>query len=145
MLDRDGTIRWRMRLTASRERVYEFLATPHLRARFWALSAPDRADTIEFHFANGATLTSRVLERLPPARFALTYFDGSIVTFELMPDGEGGTELLLTERGVPDATRNENHAGWVAVLLTLKAAVDHGIDLRNHDERRTWDRGYADG
>jgi hypothetical protein len=30
------------------------------------------------------------------------------------------------------------------VLLALKAAVDHGIDLRNHDPRRTWDRGYAD-
>ena len=145
MLDRDGTIRWRMRLVASRERVYEFLATPRLRARFWAISAPDRTGAIEFHFANGATLTSRVLERVPPARFALTYFDDSVVTFELMTDGEGGTELLLTERGVPDEMRAENHAGWVAVLLALKAAADHGIDLRNHDERRTWDRGYVDG
>jgi uncharacterized protein YndB with AHSA1/START domain len=145
MLDRDGTIRWRMRFNASRERVYEFLATPHLRARFWAISAPDRGDAIEFHFANGATLTSRVVECVPPARFALTWFDDSVVTFELMQDGEGGTELLLTERGVPDATRADNHAGWVAVLLALKAVVDHGVDLRNHDERRTWDRGYVDG
>ena len=145
MIDSDGTIRWRMRLAAPRERVFEFLTTPRLRARYWAVAAPERSGAIEFHVANGAELTSRVLDIVPPSRFVLTYFDDSIVTFELMPDGEGGTELLLTERDVPDATRSENHAGWVAVLLALKAAVDHGIDLRNHDERRTWDRGYVDG
>jgi len=35
-------------------------------------------------------------------------------------------------------------AGWVSVLMALKAAVDHGVDLRNHDPQRTWDQGYAD-
>jgi uncharacterized protein YndB with AHSA1/START domain len=145
MLDTDGTIRWRMRLASPRERVFEFLTMGRLRARFWALSAQDRRAAIEFHFANGAQLTSRILERVPPSRFALTYFDDTVVTFELMPDGEGGTELLLTERGVAEAARADSHAAWAAVLLALKAAADHGIDLRNHDERRTWDRGYVDG
>lgn len=35
-------------------------------------------------------------------------------------------------------------AGWVSVLLALKAAVDFSVDLRNHDPGRTWDQGYAD-
>jgi len=35
-------------------------------------------------------------------------------------------------------------AGRVSVLLALKAAVDHGVDLRNHDRERTWVQGYAD-
>ena len=61
-----------------------------------------------------------------------------------MADNDGGTDLLLTERGVPAESRVSNHAGWVSVLLALKAAVDHGIDLRNHDPLRTWDRGYVD-
>jgi hypothetical protein len=30
------------------------------------------------------------------------------------------------------------------VLLCMKAAVDHGVDLRNHDEKRSWWQGYAD-
>ena len=28
--------------------------------------------------------------------------------------------------------------------MTLKASVDFGIDLRNHDLHRTWDDGYAE-
>jgi hypothetical protein len=35
-------------------------------------------------------------------------------------------------------------AGWVSVLLALKAAADFGIDLRNHDPARTWNKGYVD-
>lgn len=35
-------------------------------------------------------------------------------------------------------------AGWVSVLMAMKAAVDHGVDLRTHDESRTWGDGYAD-
>lgn len=145
MIDADGTIRWRVHLRSPREEVYAMLATPAGRQRFWAVSAPDReGDTIEFHFHDGATLTSRVLEASPPAICCLTYFEDSIVTFELMEDGEGGTDLLLTERDVPDEARIANHAGWVSVLLSLKAAVDHGVDLRNHDPHRTSDRGYVD-
>jgi hypothetical protein len=34
--------------------------------------------------------------------------------------------------------------GWVSVLMALKAYVDHGVDLRNHDAARTWDQGYCD-
>jgi hypothetical protein len=39
---------------------------------------------------------------------------------------------------------HEVHAGWLNVLFPLKAYVAHGVDLRNHDPRRTWDEGYAD-
>jgi hypothetical protein len=31
-----------------------------------------------------------------------------------------------------------------SVLLALKAAVDFGVELRNHDLNRTWDQGYGD-
>ena len=35
-------------------------------------------------------------------------------------------------------------AGWVSVLMAMKAALDYGVDLRNHDIERTWMKGYAD-
>jgi hypothetical protein len=35
-------------------------------------------------------------------------------------------------------------AGWVSVLLALKAAADFRVDLRSHDPQRTWSQGYAD-
>jgi hypothetical protein len=28
--------------------------------------------------------------------------------------------------------------------MAMKAAVDHGVDLRNHDGSRAWRAGYAD-
>jgi hypothetical protein len=45
---------------------------------------------------------------------------------------------------VPDEWHAEVNAGWVSVLLALKAAADHGVDLRNHDAARTWSQGYCD-
>jgi hypothetical protein len=35
-------------------------------------------------------------------------------------------------------------AGWVFVLMALKASVNFVVDLRNHDSNRTWDEGYAE-
>ena len=46
--------------------------------------------------------------------------------------------------GVPEADRVDVTAGWVSVLLALKAAVDFGVDLRNHDPQRSWEHGYAE-
>ncbi|HUH13861.1 MAG TPA: SRPBCC domain-containing protein [Longimicrobiales bacterium] len=146
----DGSIRWRLHLASPPERVYALLASPRGRARFWARSAEGEGEgegeggTIEFRFVDGTELRSRVLEEAPPHRFALTYFGGSTVVFELAPDGAGGTDLLLTETGVPEDERLENLAGWVSVLLALKAAADFGVDLRNGDPGRSWAHGYVD-
>ncbi len=142
--DEPGTIRWRLHLASPPEKVFEFLATDAGRARFWAESAQERGDAIEFRFPNGLTWAGRVLERAPNRVFAVEYFGGSRATFRLEGDGRGGTDLELTET-VPRADdRDEELAGWVSVLLALKAAADHGVDLRNHDPERTWDQGYAE-
>jgi hypothetical protein len=85
----------------------------------------------------------RILEQAPH-RFALEYLGGSVVAFELTGDGRGGTDLTLTDSGVDAAWYAETLAGWVSVLMALKAAVDFGVDPRNHDPERTWDQGYCD-
>jgi hypothetical protein len=54
------------------------------------------------------------------------------------------SDLALTDRGVPSADRVEVIAGWVSVLLSLKAALDFGVDLRSDDPQRTWDQGYVE-
>jgi hypothetical protein len=45
---------------------------------------------------------------------------------------------------IPDEWHAEVNAGWVSVLMALKAAADFRVDLRNHDTRRTWSQGYCD-
>lgn len=120
------------------------LATREGREAFWAESAPEVDGHILFRFPNGAQHRAQVLESLPCRRFSVRYFGGSVCTFELAPGPNGGTDLALTDEGVPEDWWAETHAGWVSVLLALKAAADHGVDLRNHDPKRTWDQGYAD-
>jgi uncharacterized protein YndB with AHSA1/START domain len=139
-----GIICWRIHLAASPPVVYQMLATDAGRARFWAESAVEQAGMIEFQFPDGQTWRGPILDRQPPHRFAVEYFGGSHTTFELNDDGAGGTDLTLTDANIPEAAKVEITAGWVSVLLALKAAVDFGVDLRNHDSRRTWNDGFAD-
>lgn len=142
--DDPNAIRWRLHLHSSVEEVYAALASDEGRAAFWAESAVEREGIIHFVFPNGATWQGRILEAVPPHRFAVEYCGGSVARFILAADGAGGTELTLNDTGVPDAYRSEVIAGWVSVLLALKAAVDCGVDLRNHDPKRSWEQGYAE-
>jgi uncharacterized protein YndB with AHSA1/START domain len=135
-------IRWRLHLASPPEAVWELLATDEGRAEFWAESAIERDGVITFAFPNGEEAKGRVLEADPPTRLAVDYL-GSAATFELAPDGARGTDLTLVHE-VKDESHAEINAGWVSVLMALKAAVDHGIDLRNHDAERTWWQGYCD-
>jgi hypothetical protein len=59
-------------------------------------------------------------------------------------DGHRGTDLSLLATGVDASIHMEMVAGWVSVLMALKAAVDHGVGLRNHDPSRSSTNGYAD-
>ncbi len=66
------------------------------------------------------------------------------MTFALQAARTGGTDLTLTDEGVPEEGRTEVIAGWVSLLLALKATVEFNVDLRNHDRHRTWNDGYVD-
>ena len=139
-----AVIRCRLHLRSPPPTVYELLATDRGRARFWAESAVERRGAIHFAFPDGATWRGKILERFPPRRFSVVYFGGSVTTFDLADDGAGGTDLTLTDAGAPEADRAEVIAGWVSVLMALKAAADFGADVRNHDSQRTWDQGFVE-
>ena len=132
-----------MHFASPPERVYDALATDAGRARFWAESAAERNGVIRFVFPGHPPVEGEILERDPPRHFALRYF-GAHVRFTLTPDNAGGTDLLLDSQDVDEADHTEIVAGWVSVLMTMKAAVDHGVDLRNHDASRSWAQGYAE-
>lgn len=139
-----NTIHWRLHLRSPRTAVYRALATDAGRARFWAESAVESAGVIHFVFPNGVEWDARVLSAEPPHEYSVRYYGNSETTFLLADDGNGGTDLTLTDRGVPPEDRVEVTAGWVSVLLALKAFVDFGVDLRTHDPTRTWDQGFVE-
>ena len=137
-------IRWRLHLKSAPERVYQALSTDAGRASFWAESAIERDGIIHFVFPNKMTLNARILGAIPSSQYTVQYFGNSITNFLLEEDGRGGTDLTLTDEGVPAADRAEVIAGWVSVLMALKATVDFGADLRTHDAYRQWDTGYVE-
>ena len=139
-----GAIRWKLHLKSSPQAVFEKLSTNDGRASFWAESAGERNGIIHFVFPNQVEWKGRILENIPPQTFQVEYYGGSLTTFELRPEGSGGTHLTLIDRGVPAEDRAEVIAGWVSILMTLKASVDFGVDPRNHDPRRTWDDGFVE-
>ncbi len=138
-----GPIRWRIHLPVLPEVVYDMLDSDEGRASFWAESAVEDRSVIGFEFINGLRCASPIVERRRPHLWQIEYMGGSL-RIELSSDGGEGTDLLLTHSGVPFDEWIEVYAGWLNVLLPLKAWLAHGIDLRNHDTDRTWDQGYAD-
>jgi hypothetical protein len=137
-------IRWRLHLKSPPSRVYGFLATDAGRARWWVERSEERDGLVHLHLSSGEELISPIVERAPPASFALRWFQGSEVRFALRADGHGGTDLDLLESGVASGTWTEQRASWVGTLMALKAACDHDVDLRNHDRERTLANGYVD-
>jgi uncharacterized protein YndB with AHSA1/START domain len=139
-------VRWKLHLASPPERVYAMLATDEGRAQYWPETSVERDGVMTFTFlSEPGSFAFKILEKSPPSRFVFHYFSETTVTFELASDGAGGTDLTMTETGFPsESHRQEHYAGWLQVLLCLKAAVDFGIDLRNHDPARTWAQGYCE-
>jgi len=142
--DDPNLIRWRLYLKSPITRVFQILSTDTGRASFWAESAKEINGVIYFVFPNQMTWDGRVLESIPPYKYVVQYFGNSITAFTLKEEGEGCTILTLTDAGVPLQDRTEVIAGWVSVLMNLKAVVEFGVDLRNHDVTRQWDNGFVE-
>lgn len=144
MIDPKTDTWWRLHLKSPREKVYKMLSTDSGRKMFWAESATEKEGFISFIFPGGYQWQARILEATPSHRYSVEYVGGSVVVFSLSDDGEGGTDLLLTDNNIPEGHVHEVSAGWVSVLMALKAAADFGVDLRNHHDKRTYLQGYAD-
>ncbi|NNF36972.1 MAG: hypothetical protein HKN68_22910 [Saprospiraceae bacterium] len=139
---KDNSIRWKLKLTSPKERVYHMLSTGEGRASFWAESAIEKEGFIHFVFPNGQEYLSRIINNRKCEEFSIDYF-GSVATFMLKEEKEH-TILSLLNQDVDGQEINEVNAGWVSVLMSLKAACDYNIDLRNHSSECHWDNGYVE-
>ena len=132
---------WKVHFKSAPSEVYRALSTPLGRSRFWADSAKEADGLIHFVLPGDRIDDSRIERAVKDQLYAVRYF-GRLLTFALTPDPEtNGTDLTLTYQS-PAAT-DADSATWVSLLLRLKASVDFGVDLRNHDNSRT--TNYADG
>lgn len=140
----ENQIIWKVHFASPIQKVYTALTTDEGRKTFWAEQTSEKDGFIEFSILNYSKYKSRILDKIENKRFQIEYF-GTIVTFELLTTkDDGGTDLLLTALTNNEDVKYEMTAGWVSVLMAMKAAVDFGVDLRNHNINRVWDKGYVD-
>lgn len=137
------TVKWKIHLKSGPDAVFRFLTSAQGREKFWSEKAPERNGFIYFTFPNGERYDSKILNVTPNKEFSIEYFN-SVVHIGLEPAKDNGTHLTLINEGILDDQYLDIHAGWVSVLLNLKAAVDFKCDLRNHDKNRTWNEKYVD-
>ena len=138
-----GQVTWQVHFRSPIEKVFQFLTESRYRAHYWAESAEEENGVIHYKFLNGVESRGRILAAHENKRFVVEYFDMT-VSFDLTKCPANECDMKMTCVGVEDHEKTELIAGWVSWLLTMKAAVDHGVDLRNHDEGRTWYQGFAD-
>ncbi len=139
----DNQIIWRVHFASSIEKVFDALTTNEGRKNFWAEEAPEKDGYIEFNILNYPKYKAKILKVDYPTSFELEYF-GTDVNFSLSKTADKGTDLLLTAVIPNDSVKYEMTAGWVSVLLAMKAAIDFDVDLRNHHPKRVWDEGFVD-
>jgi len=137
------TVKWKIHLSSSPEMVFQFLTSTNGREQFWAEKAPERDGVIHFIFPNGERYDSKILHIQLNREFHIDYFNSKL-EITLAPSEDNGTDLTLLNEGIPDSEYLDTYAGWVSVLLNLKAVIDYKSDLRNHNKNRTWDQNYAD-
>ena len=133
---------WKLYLRSHPKLVFELLNSEEGRAKFWAEQAEEIDNSIHFVFPNGQFYKAKIIKRVAFKEFQLDYFN-SLVKFQLELTNNGGTELTLVNENIPENEYLEVYAGWVSVLLNLKAVADFQCDLRNHDQNRTWDQRYV--
>ena len=142
-LEKKHKIEWKVHFASTIEKVYEFLTTDEGRGKFWAEETTEQDGFVEFRILNYPKYRAKIIEKSPQKIFKLEYF-GTDVSFELKETDDNGTDLHLTALTANENVKQAMTAGWVSVLMAMKAAVDFGVDLRNHNLERVWENGYLD-
>jgi uncharacterized protein YndB with AHSA1/START domain len=141
-MDVGFTIRQRIRRPAGA--VFEAIADPGQLSGYFTKTASRRLEpdaTVTWTFADGDCDDLDVTQVVPDERIVFTWKAYKVdysttVTFDLNETDDGQTVVELSETGwqKDDTSLQSSHAhcaGWQHMLLSLKAYLEHGIDLRS--------------
>lgn len=137
------SILWKIHCSSQASKLFFLVSSSEGRSRFWAENAKEENGIIHFQFINGQNTQSPILEKVQDEKFSLLYFN-SLVIFRFIGSKEGGVDVILENINVLSEVFEETKAGWVSVLLALKAYADFGVDLRNHNLNKSWDDHFVD-
>jgi hypothetical protein len=117
-------ITWKIHLRSAPEAVYRMLATKEGRSRFWADAAEEEQGVIHFRFSNGQQLEAPRAGEDAPGTLSAELLRRQRRDLRAAGGREGRYGPHAERTRCPTQEYEQNRAGWVSVLLMLKAAVD---------------------
>jgi uncharacterized protein YndB with AHSA1/START domain len=136
-----------VKLGADRNRVWQALTTPAGITSWWSERAeiqPSDGGLLRLVFPNRRTLDSKVVQCRPQEMMSFVYFGGTRAQFDVTSIASG-TSVSVTDRGFSSQEDYaETLASWTSALLALKAYLDYGVDLRNHNPSYNWEHDFVD-
>jgi uncharacterized protein YndB with AHSA1/START domain len=133
----------RLRILASRERVFEAISTAEGIRQWWTRDAEMEAKLggkgMLGFYGRRFQPRLKVTAMSPPAQLEWEVLDGAwpgkAIAFDLKPD-PGGTALAFAHRGFPDADERFASANtrWGFYLVSLKNHLERGKGTPNPDD-----------
>lgn len=142
----------RIEINASPERVFRaWTESAELSAWFAekAQSEPRRGGQLHLEFLGGDKADLQFLKFRSPSLVSFTFgHQGETVTVRLRKTTRG-TLCQLEQEGMKTGPKDRVHmhmgckTGWVFFLTNLKGYLEHGVDLRSHDSRKSYNQHYV--
>jgi uncharacterized protein YndB with AHSA1/START domain len=113
-----------------------------------AIIEPRRNGRIYMMWLTGETMDDKIISIAKNRLFTIPFGDKrERVTVRFKKDGRGCIcELHQYNMGTSPKDKWEWHKGcamgWTFFLANLKAYLEHGIDLRNHNPKRSYKKGF---
>lgn len=142
----------RIEIAASPERVFRAWTEAN-EVQSWfanrAESEPKKGGRYYLEFLGGDIADMKFLDLRKPSRVVFTFgHKGETVAVKIRKSGKG-TVCELEQAGMSTSPKSRVHmhmgckTGWVFFLTNLKAWLEHGVDLRSHDKKRSYNQSYV--
>lgn len=144
--------RLRIEIAAPPQKVFDAWTSRELLEKWFPVAGviePRKGGRIMLTFLGGDSHDDRVTSARRPGRLQFPFGKrGEQVRISLRKV-RGGTlcELHQFNMGTTPKAKIEMHMGcqqgWTFFLTNLKAFLEHGLDLRSHDPRKSYRQGYV--
>ena len=142
----------RIAIKAPPEKVFKAWTDGKIVSKWFSVKAeiePKKNGRIYYEWLANDKLETKVIEIVKNRKFVIPFGSkGVIVEVKIKKDGRGSIcELRQYNMKTGPKDRVGMHmgckTGWVFFLTNLKSYLEHGIDLRSHDKKRSYNQNFV--
>ena len=139
-------------IKASPEKVFKAWTDGKIVSRWFSVKAeiePKKNGRIYYEWLAGDKLEARIIEIVKNRKFVIPFGSkGERLEVKIKKHGSGSIcELRQYNMKTGPKDRVNMHmgckTGWVFFLTNLKSYLEHGIDLRSHDKKRSYNQNFV--